>query len=211
MSAPHSPLPRKPSSPGISIRVTVSRQSREAGSPRVSTEKPDPSWQAASAAAIFIGCCSYISFPWMSPVTTVPTNAPIATTAPARSDHLARPLPVHPLPLGAPGHHGADARTDRHHCPCPQRPQPHGVVPPVPARCLRRLSDDHPPVRVDGVHTVVPAPPQVVPGDPEHEHPRHHERRSEERRVGKECRAGGSRGDCTKQRTNREVRGERVI
>ena len=39
-----------------------------------STEKPVPSWQAASAAAIFIGCCSNISLRLRWPVSATPAK-----------------------------------------------------------------------------------------------------------------------------------------
>ena len=52
----------------------------------VRTENSVPSWQAASAEAIFIGCCSNISFAWTSPVMETPAKAMMPTMAPMRSD-----------------------------------------------------------------------------------------------------------------------------
>ena len=66
----------------------------------VSTEKPVPSWQAASAAAIFMGCCLNINWAWAWPEKATPAKATIATTAPMRKDFshtvwssLSRPAP----------------------------------------------------------------------------------------------------------------------
>ena len=44
--------------PGTSMTATMSSQFFVPRLPTLSTEKPVPSWQAASAAAIFMGCCS---------------------------------------------------------------------------------------------------------------------------------------------------------
>ena len=49
-------------------------------------EKPVPSWQAASAAAIFMGCWSNMSCAWACPVRATPTKETMATTAPMRRD-----------------------------------------------------------------------------------------------------------------------------
>ena len=73
------------------MSVTTSEQSVAPGSPSDSTENDEPVWQAASAEAIFIGCCSYMSLPCQSPVAAVPANAAIATTAPKRSDQIHAP------------------------------------------------------------------------------------------------------------------------
>ena len=67
ISAPHSPVARNPRAPGISMSVTTSEQSVAPGSPSDSTENDEPVWQAASAEAIFIGCCSYMSLPCSRP------------------------------------------------------------------------------------------------------------------------------------------------
>ena len=61
-------------------------QSFDEGSAIVSTENCVPSWQAASAEAIFMGCCSNISLDWISPVIETPAKARTPTMAPMRRD-----------------------------------------------------------------------------------------------------------------------------
>ena len=74
--------------PGTSITATMSSQFLAPTLPTLRTEKPVPSWQAASAAAIFMGCCSNMSLPCRSPVTAVPAKEIMATTAPIRSERI---------------------------------------------------------------------------------------------------------------------------
>ena len=74
--------------PGTSITATMSSQFLEPRLPTLRTEKPVPSWQAASAAAIFMGCCSNMSLPCRSPVMAVPAKEIMATTAPIRSERI---------------------------------------------------------------------------------------------------------------------------
>ena len=74
--------------PGTSITATMSSQFLAPRLPTLRTEKPVPSWQAASAAAIFMGCCSNMSLPCRSPVTAVPAKEIMATTAPIRSERI---------------------------------------------------------------------------------------------------------------------------
>ncbi len=63
-------------------------QSARVTSPIANTEKLAGCsvWQRASAAAIFIGCCSNISLPWKSPVIATPANATTPTHVPSFND-----------------------------------------------------------------------------------------------------------------------------
>ncbi len=70
----------------MEMSVRTSSQSLEPGLLMVSTENSVPVSQAASADAIFIGCCSYMSFACMSPVTASRRNAMTPTTAPIRRE-----------------------------------------------------------------------------------------------------------------------------
>ena len=76
-------MARNDSSPGTLIANFSSDPSRL---PMVRSEKPaesSPSY-SASAAAIFIGWTSVITFPWKSPETATPSALTRATTAPLR-------------------------------------------------------------------------------------------------------------------------------
>ena len=66
----------------------MSSQFLEPTLPMLRMEKPVPSWQAASAAAIFMGCCSNMSLPCRSPVMAVPAKEIMATTAPIRRERI---------------------------------------------------------------------------------------------------------------------------
>ena len=70
------------------MSATMSSQFLEPTLPMLRMEKPVPSWQAASAAAIFMGCCSNMSLPCRSPVMAVPAKEIMATTAPIRRERI---------------------------------------------------------------------------------------------------------------------------
>ena len=79
------PFARNDSTYGISMRFVTFAQEADDTSPIASTENEVPVSHAASAEAIFSGCCWNSSLPWASPVIATAPKPMIATTAPTRS------------------------------------------------------------------------------------------------------------------------------